>query len=112
VSRPVLAAYMGLPVTRFGEDAIGPLFTLAGPIKRFESIPLSFGISVRALTTLAPATMERLNIYMATEVLPEGRKIIAEAGGCEAYDKKIRERRRLPSLTVKAKEDTALVFEA
>jgi hypothetical protein len=47
---------------------------------------------------------------MATEVLPEGRKIIAEAGGCEAYDQKIREQ-RLSAPTIKTKDDAALVFE-
>jgi hypothetical protein len=111
VSRPELVAYTGAPITKFGEDAIGPLLILAGTIKRFESIPLWIGIAVGGFSRLAPATVERLNTYIANEVLPKGRKIIAEAGGREAYDQKARERRLSPP-TVDAKEDTALVFEA
>jgi len=108
--RPELFARLGLPITKFGEDAIGSTFTLIpGTVKRFESLSLKYGIAMNALMWLAPAAMERSGIYI-TNFLPQGRKIIEEAGGLEAYDMKARER-RLALPIIEAKEHEALVFE-
>ncbi|MGZ4924376.1 MAG: transglutaminase domain-containing protein [Halobacteriota archaeon] len=110
--RPEIYARLGQVIPKLGEDAIGLTFKLVpGTIKRFESIPLSLGIGMKALMLLAPATMERLNASVQTKMLPEGRKVIAEAGGREAYDTMARERLKLSSPTIKAKGDTALIFE-
>jgi hypothetical protein len=108
--RPEIYARVGLPIPKFGEDAIGMTFTLIpGTVKRFESISWQ-GIAMKAIVWLAPAALERTNLLITNTVLPEGRKIIEEAGGREAYDKKARDRRlRLP--IIEAKERTALVFE-
>ena len=110
--RPEIYARLGQVIPKLGEDAIGLTFKLVpGTIKRFESIPLSLGIEMKALMLLAPATMERLNAAVQTKMLPEGRKAIAEAGGREAYDTMARERLKLSSPTIEAKGDTALIFE-
>ncbi|MGZ4928993.1 MAG: transglutaminase domain-containing protein [Halobacteriota archaeon] len=110
--RPEIYARLGQVIPKLGEDAIGLTFKLVpGTIKRFESIPLSLGIGMKALMLLAPATMERLNASVQTKMLPEGRKVIAEAGGREAYDTMVRERLKLSSPRIKAKGDTALIFE-
>jgi len=111
--RPEILARLGLPITKLGEDAIG--FTLdlvPGTIKRFESIPLKLGIGMKALMWLAPAAMERMNVAVQAKMLPEGEKVLAEAGGRQAYDKRARERRGLSAPTIEVKKDTALVFEA
>lgn len=111
--RPEIYARLGQVIPKLGEDAIGLTFKLVpGTIKRFESIPLSLGIEMKALMLLAPATMERLNAAVQTKMLPQGRKAIAEAGGREAYDTMARERLKLSSPTIEAKGDTALIFES
>jgi hypothetical protein len=110
--RPELLARAGLPITKFGEDAIGMTFTLIpGTIKRFESIPLKLGIALKAGTWLAPAALERASVVIQSEAR-HGRKVFEEAGGREAYDQMARERLMLSPPTIEAKDDTALVFEA
>ena len=94
--RPELLARAGLPITKFGEDAIGVTFTLIpGTIKRFESIPLKLGIALKAVTWLAPAALERASVVIQSEAR-EGRKVFEEAGGMEAYDQMARERLSAP----------------
>ena len=89
--RPEILARVGLPIPKLGEDAIGMTFKLVpGTIKRFESLPRRLGIGLKAGTWLAPAAMERANVLIQTEMLPPGRRIIEEAGGIEAYDRKAR----------------------
>jgi Transglutaminase-like superfamily len=107
--KPEIYARAGLPIPTFGEDAIGLTFALIpGTVKRFESIPLWLGIGMNTLMWLAPAAMERANLVIKNQ-LPLGRKVIEEAGGRKAYDKKARERRLSPIIEVK--EHSALVFE-
>jgi hypothetical protein len=72
---------------------------------------LKLGITMKALMWLAPAAMERVNVA-AQAVVPEGRDIIEEVGGREVYDQMARERLKLSSPTIEAKDDIALVFEA
>ncbi|MGZ4846924.1 MAG: transglutaminase-like domain-containing protein [Halobacteriota archaeon] len=108
--RPEIYARTGLPIPKFGEDAIGLTFKLIpGTVKRFESIPLWLGTGMNAIMWLAPAAMERANLTISNTVIM-GRKIIEEAGGCEAYDKKARER-MVHTPIIEAKEQAALVFE-
>ena len=103
---------LGLPITKFGEDAIGLTFKLVpGTIKRFESIPLRLGIAMKALMWLAPAAMERVNVAVQTKMLPEGRNIIEEAGGREAYDQKAESELKLSALTVEVEPNEAIVFK-
>ncbi len=108
--RPEVSAASGLPVSRFGEDAMNLSFKrVPGSVERFESISLKMALIFKAMASFVPATMERAS-FMAAAVIPRGRKTIEEAGGLEAYDRKARE--RMPSsLTVETKDDTVLVFE-
>jgi hypothetical protein len=108
--RPEIYAGAGLPISKFGEDATMTFKLIPGTVKRFESIPLKLGIEMKALMWLAPAAMERANVWVRTKSLPEGKKIIEEAGGREAYDRKARDRRLHPPI-IEAKENAALVFE-
>ncbi|MGZ4906793.1 MAG: transglutaminase-like domain-containing protein [Halobacteriota archaeon] len=110
--RPEICAYSYLPITRFGEDAIGLTLQLApkGKIKRFESLSLRFGLTVNAMMSFISATMERANIG-TLEAVQRGREIIEEAGGLEAYDRKARERLKHTDLTVNVKPHTAIIFE-
>ena len=79
--RPEIYARAGLPILNFGEDAIGSTFELIpGTIDRFESIPLRYGIAMKALMWIAPAAMERASIAIA-DTLPQGREVIDDAGG-------------------------------
>lgn len=94
--RPEIYAAAGLPVTRFGEDAIGLTLTLIpGTIKRFESLSLRQGIVMKAVMRIAHATMERTNVGLHAQLLPRGRAIIDEAGGIEAYDQNTRKKRAI-----------------
>jgi hypothetical protein len=112
--RPELNARAGVPITKFGEDAIGVTFKLIpGTIKRFESIPLKLGIALKAVTWLAPAALERAGVVIQTEAR-EGRKVFEEAGGWEAYDRKARNMRGLFSpeeITREMQEELKQVVE-
>jgi len=83
---PEMHAHSGVPITRFGEDAIGSTFTIVPGLKieRFESLPLRAGIALGA-SSLFRVFRERGNVGFA-DMVPSGRKIIEEAGGIEAYD--------------------------
>jgi hypothetical protein len=59
---------------------------------------------------LAPAAMERATL-IARMRLPEGRQVIEEAGGIEAYDQKVRQKLKLSSPVIEVKHDEALVFK-
>ncbi len=89
--RPEYLAAGYLPISRFGEDAIGLTFPLAprATIKHFESAPLWMGLALKAMTSFVPATMERINLTI-WRALSKGGTIIEEAGGLEAYDRKAR----------------------
>ncbi len=111
--RPEILAGIGLPITKLGEDAIGLTLQLVpGTIKRFESIPMRLGIGMKVLMSLAPAAMERTNVAVQLKMIPEGGRIIAEAGGRQAYDKMARERLGFSALPIDSKNESALVFEA
>jgi hypothetical protein len=88
--RAEIHALSGIPITKFGEDAIGLMFTLIpGTTKHFESISLWRGITMKAWMWLAPVVKERTSIILKG-ILLQGRKVIEEAGGLEAYDQKAR----------------------
>jgi hypothetical protein len=116
---PEIHALSGAPITKFGEDAIDNFTTaklIPGTIKRFESIPLSRGISMK-VWMLAPVLKERSSISFQGTAL-QGRKIIEEAGGIEAYDQNARRRRgelssieeEITRLTQEAKRQQVVEF--
>jgi hypothetical protein len=109
--RPELLAFYGLPITKLGEDSIGLTFQLIpGTIKRFESLSLRLGIATKVGMWLVPATMERATLT-ARMRFPEGRKVIEEAGGIEAYDQNARIKHGLSMSITGLKDDDALVFK-
>jgi hypothetical protein len=107
--RPEYLARGYLPITRFGEDAIGLTFPLApgAKIKRFEGLSWTLGIQAKVLMPLLKAVMERASLAVL-RAMPRGREIIEEAGGLEAYDRKARRRMGLFS----EEEITRRIMEA
>jgi len=117
--RPEFNAQSGVPVPKLGEDAINFTFNLIPEtIEHFESVPLTFGISLRIGNWFAPVAIERSKIVLSA---PLGKRIIEEAGGIEAYDVSARRRRQLLSgekikdgimrLTQDPERQHVLVFE-
>jgi hypothetical protein len=79
-------AAAGIPITRFGEDALGIwFFARPGTIMRLEALPAGVVLGSRVLHAIAPGSMERINVSVQ-EKIARGREVIAEAGGVAAYD--------------------------
>lgn len=82
----------GIPITKFGEDSLGVwFFAIPGTIMYMESIPFGLGGASRILKRIAPGSMERVNISIQHQN-EMGKKIIAEAGGREAYNAQVRKK--------------------
>jgi Transglutaminase-like superfamily len=94
--RPELIAKGWLPIPKFGEDGAGLTFSLAGPVRHFEAVPLGPVILMKCGMPVMKAAVERINVTIQQK-LPQGGKIIEEAGGLEAYDLSARRRRQLLS---------------
>lgn len=83
-------AAAGIPITRFGEDALGIwFFALPGTIMRLEAIPWGMGPGSRLLHRIAPGSMERVSISILKQI-ERGRQIFEQEGGPEAYDRRVR----------------------
>ncbi|RPJ38537.1 MAG: hypothetical protein EHM35_04310 [Planctomycetaceae bacterium] len=83
----------GIPITRFGEDALGIwFFARPGTIMRMESVPLGLGAGSRLLQRIAPGSMKRVSLSVLKQI-ERGRQVIQEAGGVQAYDAKVRSAR-------------------
>jgi hypothetical protein len=83
-------AASGIPITRFGEDSLGVWFhAKPGTVMRLESLPLGLAAGSRVLHAISPGSMERVNISVQKQI-EKGRRVIAEAGGVQAYDVKAR----------------------
>jgi hypothetical protein len=95
-------AAAGIPLSRLGEDAIGSWFVARpGSIMRLESLPRGLVIGSRILHLLSPGSMERINVSVQ-EQIAEGGRVIAEAGGRDAYDRQVRRQAEpvlIPSLS-------------
>jgi hypothetical protein len=110
------SAAAGWPITKFGEDSIGLYFdALPGTVKRFESLPLQLGLTMKVMKWLTPATMERMNVAVHQR-LAKGRRTIEAAGGLEAYEQNARMMRELFSAEevmriTKAKREKGLEFK-
>jgi hypothetical protein len=97
-------AALGLPLSRLGDEPEGTWnWALPGSTIRCEHLPFLFtfifGLMLRMSTTILLSLQER----METEGLDLGRKALEEAGGEEAYDKKVRQTYRavLPEVSKK-----------
>jgi hypothetical protein len=83
-------AAAGIPITHFGEDALGIwFFARPGTIMRMESIPSGLGPGSRLLQRIAPGSMQRVSLSVLKQI-ERGRRIIEEAGGVQAYDEQMR----------------------
>jgi len=86
-------AAAGIPITRFGEDALGIwFFARPGTIMRLESIPVGLAAGSRLLHKISPGSMERVNISVQKQI-ERGRRILKDAGGSLAYDEQARSTR-------------------
>jgi hypothetical protein len=83
-------AEAGIPITRFGEGALGIwFFAQPGTIMRLEALPLGLAAGSRLLHAISPGSMERVNVSVSNQV-ERGREILALAGGVRAYDEHVR----------------------
>jgi len=101
---PARQAAMGSPITTLGEGSIGNWFeAVPGTVWRSESLPLGIGLLSRLLLFLAPGSVNKLNVNIIRQ-REKGEVIIAQAGGEERYDARIRaQRSKLPRMEL-AKE--------
>jgi hypothetical protein len=84
-------AAAGIPITRFGEDALGVWFIARpGTIMRMDSVPSGLGPASRLLYKIAPGSMERINVSILNQT-QRGTEIIEAAGGVQRYDQRIRD---------------------
>lgn len=83
-------AAAGIPITRFGEDSLGVWFhAKPGTIMHLESLPVGLAAGSRALHAISPGSMERVNISVLKQI-EQGRQMIEQAGGVQAYDEQAR----------------------
>jgi hypothetical protein len=79
-------AAAGTPITKLGEDSLGLWYkAVPGTVMYMESIPYFLGASLEILHAIAPGSMERVNLSIKKQKA-NGKAIIDEAGGLEAYD--------------------------
>jgi hypothetical protein len=100
-------AAAGIPITKFGEDSLGVwFFALPGTMMRMESIPYGIGLMMKIGKKIAPGSMERVNMSIINQI-ENGKKIIEDAGGLEAYDKSIRNKMgpKSPKLKMEGKKE-------
>jgi len=104
-------AAAGIPITRFGEDALGIwFFARPGTIMRMESIPFGLGPGSRLLRRIAPGSMQRVSLSVLKQI-ERGRQIIEEAGGVQAYDQQMRSALgpKTPEMELAAREEIVFV---
>jgi hypothetical protein len=83
-------AAAGVPITQFGEDALGVwFFARPGTVMRLESLPVGLAAGSRLLHAISPGSMERVNISVLKQI-ERGREVIQEAGGLAAYNEQAR----------------------
>jgi hypothetical protein len=111
VASPLLQAFYGMPIARLGEGSIGTYMeAVPGTIIHLESIPSKIRIEWNAFKWFAPALMERMNVNMQRQYAL-GRRIIEEAGGVEAYDRKARRKSEEFSPIPELEYDKPIVFK-
>ena len=93
-------AATGTPINKLGEDSLGNWYNaVPGTEMILESIPYGLAFSLDVLHTIAPGSMERVNISIEKQKA-RGRKLIEAAGGLEEYDRRARARQgpKLPKV--------------
>jgi transglutaminase-like putative cysteine protease len=85
-------AGLGLPLSRLGDEPEGTWnWALPGSVLRFEHLPPVFTFFISRMLKMNTGMLLTLQERMETEGLEIGEKALAEAGGAEAYDRKIRQ---------------------
>jgi hypothetical protein len=103
-------AAAGIPITRFGEDALGVwFFARPGTIMRPEAVPRGLGAGSRLLHRLSPGSMERINVSVQKQI-ERGLAVLAQAGGPRAYDASVRKARGLSGPAVDLRPREGIVF--
>jgi len=104
-------AAAGTPINKLGEDSLGSWYNaVPGTVMYMESIPYGFAGALDILHTIAPGSMERVNLSILRQQ-EKGRAIIAEAGGIEAYDRSARARQGPRSPMVRMENKAQITFE-
>jgi hypothetical protein len=103
-------AAAGIPITRFGEDALGIwFFARPGTIMHLEATPLGMGWGSRLVHWITPGSMERVNVSIQQQI-ERGRQIFEEMGGAEAYDRQARSKQGPQAPTVELQPREEIVF--
>lgn len=104
-------AAASIPITKFGEDSLGTWFhAIPGSIMYMESLPFGLGRGIQFLKMIAPGSMERVNISIQKQIA-NGKKIIEDAGGIDAYDIKAREKKEISKPTLDLSEKKEIIFK-
>jgi hypothetical protein len=83
-------ASVGTQVSKLGETSLGDWFeAVPGTVMITESLPYGLATMGQLMITLAPGSVERVNLNVV-KLSTEGDKIIADAGGIEAYNAMVR----------------------
>lgn len=92
--RPEIHAHSGVPIMRFEEDSIMLARRLVpGSVRYYEELDTSeVGRAFMTIIRFSSTVRERSNIVLSG-TLPLGKKIIEEACGKEAYNRKARKKR-------------------
>jgi len=103
-------ATMGDPISKLGETSLEDWFeAIPGTVMLRESIPYGLPFLGRLMITLAPGSVERVSSNVLKMSI-DGRKIIEDAGGLEAYDAMVRAKRtKMPMVTMENRSQ--IVFD-
>lgn len=108
---PERQAGMSIPITKFGEEALGVWFdAIPGTIFWTESIPYGLDYLLKALMKIAPGTVDTINANIQ-KLREKGERIIKEYGGEKQYDTYRRENFKplFPKLNIQTQK--GIVFE-
>jgi hypothetical protein len=108
---PERQAAMSIPITKFGEEALGVWFNaIPGTIFWTESIPYGLDYLLKALIKIAPGTVDTINTNIQ-HLREKGARIIQEHGGEMHYDTYRRENFKPVFPTMKIQKHHGIIFE-
>lgn len=88
---PERQAASGVPITKLGEGS-SALSPEPGSLMYTESLPRGVEGMLKTAKRIAPSTIDKVN-YNIIKKIEEGKKILEELGGKEAYNKQIKKKR-------------------
>ncbi len=108
---PERQAGMGIPITKFGEEALGVWFeAVPGTMFWTESVPYGMNLLFKIIMKIAPGTVDTINVNIQ-KLREKGAKIIQEYGGEKQYDKYRRENFKPVFPTLDIETQKGIVFE-